>query len=840
MASTLDELLEDVPKHQADRIRNGVSQGIISFDLDAERVRFPIQDKDYEFVGERIVIAALFSELVLEQYGYNYPPENIGFERTPPRREPPEPADIVIYESDEQEHAFAVVEAEATAAIAKLDEAKREGLGKANNFRADWMITACGEDIRYYSLSPAPASDDNIEDYRKPSFPPRYGEPIEYQYGPGDGFLDLETVDMKELQRRFKSCHDKIWEGGKLDPAQAFDEMSKLIFAKIEDEIHTPVEEHYDFQVGQNEEAEVVAQRVRDRYKEATEDEAEIFEDEIEASDSVIYSVVQILQDISLDETDLDAKGQAFEAFLGRMFKGEYGQYFTPRQIVQFMIGVINPDHRDSLIDPACGSGGFLLYAMEHVQEALEEAYGDDSRKDRIFRQFMRGKLHGVEINERIARIAMMNMVLHGDGHSNIDGGKDGLDDFDTFTPSIGIDESDFDVVLANPPFGSKIDGDSADYFTDYELTEKKSGGHRSEEKVEIMFIERCLELMDEDDGSVGIVLPNGILNNRSWKYENTRKHMLNQAHVDAVIELPDFTFRPYDSNIKPSLVFLSAQDDDEPEDYPVFMSVCDKIGYDSVGEEDENNLPEVLEQYREFETNPEAFEDTERCFTVSSEKLQRRMDATYFRNKKFVEPPLDEHHSQFKDMATISRSQTKPADEPEKVFNFVGLEDVDETEGRIAKVNQVRGMEKKSRHVVFEAGDLILARIEPSVLNGNVAIVPDDYDEYVGSSELVVVNPKEGVNKQYLFWLLRSPYFIEQARDRLTGTTGRQRLNKDYLKEMVFPDPSLETQKKIGERYAEMREEKRRILKKANDIENNMHSEAYDMLEGGRLSVER
>lgn len=305
--------------------------------------------------------------------------------------------------------------------------------------------------------------------------------------------------------------------------------------------------------------------------------------------------------------------------------------------------------------------------------------------------------------------------------------------------------------------------------------------------------------------------------------------------HVDAVVELPDFTFRPYDSNIKPSLVFLSAKDDDE-EDYPIFMSTCNKIGYDSVGESDKNHLPEVVDQYQEFAEDPESFDETERCFKVSSNKVSRRMDPTYFRNKKFVEPPLDENHAQFDDLATISRSQTKPDDEPEKLFNFVGMEDIDEEEGRIANIHQVRGMEKKSRHIVFEAGDLVLARIEPSVLNGNVAIAPDDYDTYIGSSELFIISSRDDVDKNFLFWLLRSPYFIEQARDRLTGTTGRQRLNKDYLKEMVFPKPSLETQQKIGKQYTEMREEKARILQQARDIESNMHQNAHDLLDSERI----
>jgi len=148
-----------------------------------------------------------------------------------------------------------------------------------------------------------------------------------------------------------------------------------LIINKLYDERFTPHGDYYKFQIGTYEEPREVALRIKQVYETVQKKNSDVFKAKIELPDEMIFRIVEHLQDVSLRTTDLDAKGRAFENFLGKLFRGEYGQYFTARQVVEFMVGVADPDEFDYLIDPACGSGGFLLYAMKHVLTKVTDKY---------------------------------------------------------------------------------------------------------------------------------------------------------------------------------------------------------------------------------------------------------------------------------------------------------------------------------------------------------------------------------------------------------------------------------------------------------------------------------
>ncbi|MEM3771683.1 MAG: N-6 DNA methylase [Candidatus Micrarchaeia archaeon] len=225
----------------------------------------------------------------------------------------------------------------------------------------------------------------------------------------------------------------------------------------------------------------------------------------------MIFRIVEHLQDISLRSTDLDAKGRAFENFLGKLFKGEYGQYFTPRQIVEFMVEVIDPDEDDFLIDPACGSGGFLLYSMKHVLNKITQKYKEDKETiNRLNWDFSHKQNFGIEINDRIARVDMMDMVIREDGYTNIECNS-ALISYKGFNPAKKIQSNKYDIVLTNPPFGAVVKDK-------YLLKNFELGRDRKAQRTEILFIERCLDLL-KPDGKMGIVLPDGVLTNSSPQY---------------------------------------------------------------------------------------------------------------------------------------------------------------------------------------------------------------------------------------------------------------------------------------------------------------------------------
>jgi type I restriction enzyme M protein len=321
------------------------------------------------------------------------------------------------------------------------------------------------------------------------------------------------------------------------------------------------------------------------------------------------------LESISLSRTDLDTKGVAFEEFMGGFFKGDFGQFFTPRELIAFCVQMLDPGAADVILDPACGSGGFLLYALDHIRTKADAAYPNhatdphDSREHfRYWHDFAEKHLYGLEINDELARVAKMNMIIHDDGHTNIVGG-DALDFMNAITgKNKSLKPDSFDMVLTNPPFGSvvKESEKGAGYLDQYELrrylgknateaneeaageTDAKRGAKavkgRASIKTEILFLERVWHFLKPGTGRVAIVLPDGILTNSSL--QGVRDWLLEKFQLLAVVSLPQFAFSHYDAGVKASIVFLRKLADQEtvPDDAPIFMALAENIGYDATG----------------------------------------------------------------------------------------------------------------------------------------------------------------------------------------------------------------------------------------------------------------
>lgn len=575
-------------------IEEGIKKGIIK--IKDDKVIYP-NGKSYNFKDpEEKVKARVFVELIVK---YLYPIQRLDTEVYPPRREPKLPADIVVYKDDDKETAFIVIETKAESTKKDIDEAKREGLGNANLMNAKYLLVVCASERMSYNLQKHPSTVDLLEKYRIADIPIKYGKEPKFRFKRGDKDNDLRKATFNELSNKFQLCHDEIWEGGKRDPAVAFDEISKLLITKLYDERFTPAGEHYKFQIGTYEESKDVAKRIREIYETVQKKNADVFKAKLELPDAMIFRIVEHLQDISLRNTDLDAKGRAFENFLGKLFRGEYGQYFTPRQIVEFMVEVIDPDEDDYLIDPACGSGGFLLYSMRHVLNKVTEKYKEDKETiNRLNWDFSHKQIFGIEINDRIARVAMMDMVIHEDGHSNVEC-NNALISYKDFDPAKKIKPNKYDIVLTNPPFGAVVKDE--DILKDFEL-----GKNRKAQRTEILFIERCLDLL-KSGGKMGIVLPDGILTNSSLQY--VRDFIIRNAKILAVVSLPQLAFISSGAGVKASLLFLQKKKEgEEATNYPIFMAIAEHIGYDATGRPDINDLPKILEEWRKFLKNPKTY----------------------------------------------------------------------------------------------------------------------------------------------------------------------------------------------------------------------------------------
>ncbi len=441
----------------------------------------------------------------------------------------------------------------------------------------------------------------------------------------------LKTFKEDEFADLLHQCHNVIRNREKLDPAAAFDEIAKILFVKVfvERELRAKRQRKnlfnvafLDDQIGKHPLNTLFGQT-----KDAYEDD-KIFEpdEEIRLRPATGREIVKLLERYNLSDTSEDIKGIAFERFLGRTFRGEIGQFFTPRAIVEFMIRMVEPKEGDIICDPASGSGGFLIRFFEIVREQilaaadaeyqtfktdLERKKLSEAKKAEALRekfseiqaaldQRKRGSrlwalanrcIYGTDANDRMARTSKMNMIMHGDGHA-------GVHHHDGFLNVNGIFEGRFDIILTNPPFGASVEPsdvvhesdvttdratekryieDYGDLYTDA-LARMRAAvnkpiaslfelpkGEKSKIKTEILFIERCLSLLTPG-GRLGIVLPEGIFNNPSLAY--VREFCENRAFIRAVVSLPQETFYSSGASVKASLLFMQKFTEEEQADF--------------------------------------------------------------------------------------------------------------------------------------------------------------------------------------------------------------------------------------------------------------------------------
>ncbi|PIX95358.1 MAG: N-6 DNA methylase, partial [Ignavibacteria bacterium CG_4_10_14_3_um_filter_37_18] len=294
-----------------------------------------------------------------------------------------------------------------------------------------------------------------------------------------------------------------------------------------------------------------------------------VFKEDINLSADETQTIVKYLQRINLNKTDLDSKGKAFETFMGSYFRGDFGQYFTPRTIVKFIVDSLPINNQSRVLDTSCGSGGFLLYALDKVREQATEFYDKVKEEKDHFRHwhdFAEKNLFGIEINDQIARTAKMNMIIHDDGHTNVIAADGLLNDEDLRNKSRNkeFQYGTFDFIITNPPFGSSIKQTEKAYLHQYSLGKKEldwlsttANGKqliRDSQSTEILFLEQCHKFLSEQ-GYLAIVIPDGILTNSSMQY--VRDNLEELYRIVAVVSMPQTAFTATGAGVKSSVLFL-------------------------------------------------------------------------------------------------------------------------------------------------------------------------------------------------------------------------------------------------------------------------------------------
>jgi len=536
---------------------------------------------------EEQVRAEYWAELI---YRYGYEPDCIGIEITVPDRTPSDRADLVIFTDNTRKRPYAVVEAKRDGITdAEFEQAVEQACGNGTwaKFRASYVIVVAGGTRRAFDFTDKYGALEREENIIA-DIPSSYGKPQEFKYTKG-GDLDIQAVSKEELIRAIQKCHQTLWEGGRRSPPDAFGELSKIIFVKISDEKNTKKGKPYQFQIKTHEPIRRLSERIQALYEVQRARDPEVFSETIKVDDAILRTVVSHLESINLGSTDLDTKGVAFEQFMDGFFKGDFGQYFTPREIIAFAVEMTQPSKDDMALDPACGSGGFLLYTLDAVRHVANDYFDEGTPEHtRYWHEFAQNRLFGIEVNDSIARVAKMNMIIHDDGHTNVIS-TDGLEEMEKIAErNKGFGKNRFDLILTNPPFGATIKQTEKPYLPTYDLAHKWEDGERKGKtkksaKTEILFIERCWQFLKEE-GRMAIVLPDGILTNSTM--QPVRDWMLEHFRLQAVISLPQSSFAHYGAGVKASLLFLQKRPAGEipNDDEAIFMAIAENIGYDTTG----------------------------------------------------------------------------------------------------------------------------------------------------------------------------------------------------------------------------------------------------------------
>ena len=566
---------------------------------------------------------------------HKYQPSQINIEYTLQVGSNKPRADIVIWEKDVTEKSQATVKLIIECKKETVDARNaKDGIGQLQSYMSvcpncEWgmwtnsiqkyVFRKYKDDhgqIAFMEYNDIPSADGNLDDINRPSR------------------QSLKNAYDDNLLFVFKTCHNYIYVNDGLQKQAAFFELLKIIFCKIEDErnIPKPLEFYTTSEERSNPDGQLTVQkRIAKIFESVKKRQGKIFDanDEIKLKPRSLAYIVGELQRYSLLNTNIDIKGKAYEEIVGANLRGDRGEFFTPRNVMKMTVDMINPKVGERVLDSSCGTGGFLVTAMTHVMAELEREFAKsigkenaewDSDSLRLFQERISEMAQhdylGFDINPDLVKATKMNMVMNNDGSGNILQSNSLLpphewsDDFRTrLSDALNIKKSDlrnystigyFDVIVTNPPFGSKIPIKDKAILEQFELAhiwqqDKKNNIWTMTERLqssvppEILFIERCTQFL-KSGGRMGIVLPDSILGSPGLGY--IREWLIQNHRIIASIDLHADTFQPRNGT-QTSVLFLqkkTAQQKDMEEkfgqmaDYNIFMAMVEKIGHDKRG----------------------------------------------------------------------------------------------------------------------------------------------------------------------------------------------------------------------------------------------------------------
>lgn len=583
-----------------------------------------------------------------------------------------------------------------------------------------------------------------------------------------------------------------------------------LIFCKIYDERFKRPDDMVDFRAGIDENVEDVSKRIVSIFGLVKAKYPDVFtaSDVITLSDSSIAYIAGELQQYCLVESERDVIADAFETFISPSLRGGQGQFFTPRNVVKLLVSLVNPGRKDRLIDPACGSGGFLIESLRHVWNQVQKEGQELGWPDReIFadqQEIAIKNFRGIDKENFLSKTTKAYMAILGDGRGGIFC-ENSLENMKKWSikAQTQIVAGSFNVVLTNPPYGSKLKIDDQSILKQYDLGHqwKTLKGEKASVKTEkplsdqtpqVLFIERCLELL-APGGRLGIVAPESMFCNPSHKY--IMNYVEQHARIDAVISMPENLFQPH-THAKTCVVLMTkfgTQNHQVDPEHKIFMAVAKWCGHDSRGLEiPYDDIPLIQDRYEKFKSGVELSYD-HLGFTVKQKEIVDSIYLPIYYNPE-IQEQLDSLQKDY-ELITVGKLvqdglvEISTGDEVGKLaygtgqIPFIRTSDIANWE---IKLDPKQGLSediynKLSSKQDVKPYDILMVR-DGTYLVGTCAMISPSETKIVYQSHLFKIRSTdhEKINPYLLLALLSSPIVKQQIRSKqftqdIIDTLGRR-----------------------------------------------------------------
>lgn len=639
------------------------------------------------------------------------------------------------------------------------------------------------------------------------------------------------TVDSATTRRLLARLQDVIRDNDVTSNIiERFDEISKLLFLRLK--VGRKVLEP-DF----GEDDEAYAMRIRSLYHQAA-DTAEITIPDrfatLNLNTPALTQCAQILSNLTLETCDGDLRGRAYEEVIrGTFDKNDNQQFFTPHQIVDFMVNLSRSYLHGNICDPACGTAGFLAKVTEIISGGVPRTQ---------ISKIPHLKLFGMEVDERLAWVARMNLYMHEGNDFEVVC----LPEHGTLGPEAHSYFGMMDVILTNPPFGSS--------YADPEILDTfELGFAHSSRRRGILFVEQIRNLL-KPHGVAAVVLEQSILNSSSTK--DVREFILSNFQILAVIDLPESAFMPY-ATVNTSIMLLKKEE--SPDNSRVFYSKADKVGRRANGEEDvvysnngesrlNSDLNRILDQWTRFNESTGGFREGGSFSANVSESFDDEMRLDYLFHHPFRRESLERVEECGYKMPMLSElceerneSYVPKADPTITNILFTGLADIEPGNGKAVQM-VTPAASIKSAVKRYEPGDIVFSKMRPALRK--VAVMHGEQGGYV-SSECIVLTVRKNAEKkdiidpEVLCAILRSDFVYGQIMSYVTGI-GRPRIGLKDIRRIRVPMPDPDRQSKAAaslqascSAVQQLREKATLLLEQAQSIEKASTENVVNMMLG-------